>query len=288
MASPGGERDPQRENLMQRRLRKARGEEVDDVIEDVAVYPDDDHPRDLGIPMPRGGYGGGDGCARATLYVVLGALAALLIGIFALNQFLGGIGRIFQPPDLRPIIATPTPVVLSSAAVVQRIQAISRLETASYTVQTVIEVSQSQGNPIFDFFAGDALLLIARGTVVAGVDLSTVGVDDVSLSPDGRTVTVRLPPAEIFSTNLDSRGTRVYSRNRGWFAPENRDLETLARREAEAQILQAACEDGVLSKATSQAEAALRQFLGLVDGIEVVIVTAPPGPCGVPTTPTAP
>lgn len=149
----------------------------------------------------------------------------------------------------------------------------------------MIEVNQSQGDPLFDFFAGDALLLIARGTVVAGVDLGTLGADDVTVSPDGRTITITLPPASIFSANLDNAGTRVYSRNRGWFAPENLDLETLARQQAEAEIPQAACEDGVLSKATMQAATTLRQLLGLLDGAEIVIVTAPPEQCAAPSLP---
>ncbi len=280
MADYDHEPSPRPENLMQRRLRKARGEAVDDTLDDLLVY-DDERPVVPGLYRPRVAYGSG-GCAQATLYLVLGALAALLIGVFVFNQLLGGVARAFQPPDLGTIIATPTPTLITSAAVVQRIQSLSRLETAAYTVQTVIDVNQSQGNPLFDFFAGDALLLIARGTVVAGVDLGTLDADDVALSPDGRVITVSLPPATIFSANLDNAGTRVYSRNRGWFAPENRDLETLARQQAEAEILQAACEDGVLSKATLQAETTLRQLLGLLDSAEIVIVTAPPEQCRAP------
>lgn len=272
---------PPRENLMQQRLRKARGELIDDEFD---FY---DPP---GLPLPRpnsSGYGYGGGCARASLYLVLGGLAALLIGIFALNHFVSGLGRFFQPPNLGQIIATPTPMALSSGAVVQRIQALSQLETASYTVQTVIEVQQSQGNPLFDFFAGDALLLIARGSVVAGIDLGKVEATDVTLSPDGKTITVQLPPARIFSSHLDNAGTRVYSRNRGWFAPENKDLETLARQEAEAQILRTACEDGVLSKATEQARATVQQFLGLIEGVTIIVQSAPPAPCMGPGGPPA-
>ncbi|MGQ9926740.1 MAG: DUF4230 domain-containing protein [Chloroflexaceae bacterium] len=218
------------------------------------------------------------GCARAILYFVLGGLAALLI-IFALNQFVTGPGRFFQLPNLGQITPTPTPTILSSGALIQRIQALSRLETASYSVQTVIEVQQSQGNPLFDFFAGDALLLIARGSVVAGIDLGEIEAADVIPSPDGQTITVQLPPARIFSTTLDNTATRIYSRNRGWFAPANKDLETRARQEAEAEILRTACDGGVLSKATEYAEATLRQFLGLIEGVTIIVQTAPPAGC---------
>jgi hypothetical protein len=273
-----------RENLMQRRLRKARGEEVDD---DPEPYDDGDDegytPRRLG-----GGYGGpraayppatGGGCAQAALYLTVGGLLALIVVGLFLSRAIGDLGQLFEPPSVAEILATPTPEIISGAAVVQRIQQLSRLETASYTIETVIEVNQSQGNPIFDFFAGDALLLIAHGTVVAGVDLGALEPNDVTVAPDGSPITVRLPPAEVFATTLDNSRTRVYSRDRGWLAPDNVDLETLARQEAEARILQAACEDGVLSKATLQAEDALRQFLGLVDDAEIVIIPAAPGAC---------
>jgi hypothetical protein len=275
---------PRRQSLMEQRLRKARGEEVDDTYDTYDTYDDDDDaPRSFGGGYDSGGYGrSGGGCATAVLYLALGALVALLVGWLLIDQVAGGLGRLLQPPPIAQLLATPTPEVITGAAVVQRIQQLSRLETSSYTIQTVIEVKQSQGNPIFDFFAGDALLLIAHGTVTAGVDLSTLQPDAVTVSADGRQISLRLPPAQILGTTLDNSRTRVYSRDRGWFAPENPNLESLARQEAEAQILQAACDDGILGKATTAAEASLRQFLGLVDDAEVVVITAPPAQCAAP------
>lgn len=280
------ERPRRRESMMEQRLRKARGEEIEDNLDAVGGYDDDyDAPRSFGGGYSSGGYGpAGGGCARAALYLILGALASLLVGAFLLNQVAGGLGRIFQPPSINQLIATPTPQIISGAAVVQRIQQLSRLETSAYTVQTVIEVTQSQGNPIFDFFAGDALLLIAHGTVTAGVDLGTLQPEDVTVAADGSQITLRLPPAQIFDTTLDNSRTRVYSRDRGWFAPENANLESLARQEAEAQILRAACDDGILTKATDEAETSLRQFLGLVDDTQVVVIAAPPAACAAPET----
>lgn len=286
MSNEPYDENSRRESLMQRRLRKARGEDVADDL-DALDYPD--RPLSLGnYPPPRirGRSDGLSGCSQVTLFLGLGVLVTLLIAMLLFGRTLSGIGQFFsngpQLPDIREIIVTPTPQIVSSAAVVQRVRQLNRLETASYTIQTVIEINQSQGNPVLDFFAGDALLLIAQGTVVAGLDLSELSSDDVTVAPDGRTITLRLPPAQIFSIMLDNEATRVYSRNRGWFAPENKDLETQARQQAEQQILQAACEDGIMSKANVQAEQAMRQFLGLIDGVEVNIVSALPLPCSAP------
>lgn len=278
-----------RENMMQRRLRRARGEELDDPADDFYA---EERPRGYARPAYRPPVYGpsGGGCATATLYVVVGAIAALLIVFFFLNRAAGSIGEAIGSavpdiPDVAQIIATPTPQIISGAAVVRRIQALSQLETAEYTIERVIDVSQGSNIPVIgDFLAGDELLLIAHGDVVAGINLAALGPEDVTVSPDGRTVTVRLPPVQILRFGLDSQQTRVYSRDRGIFAPDNKDLETLARQRAEQEILQAACEDGIMQKATDEAQGAMRQFLGLLDVDEVVVQTAPPGPCAAPAS----
>jgi hypothetical protein len=280
-----------RENIMQQRLRKARGEEIDEDLGGGPYDHDDDDgvPRTFGrsAPPPRFSgppRGGGGGCAAPVLYVVLGALAALLVVVIFFNQTLGGIGSLLSGvPNLATIVVTPTPVIRSGAAVIQRIQELSRLETASYTIEQVIDVRQDSNIPIVgNILASDALLLIAHGTVVAGVDLGQLDAGAVTISPDGRTISLRLPPVQIFDSHLDSSKTRVYSRDRGWLAPDNKDLETQARQEAEQRILQAACEDGVMSRATDEAEKSLRQFLGLLDYDEVVVIPSAPAACAAP------
>ncbi len=277
------------ENIMQQRLRKSRGEEIGEEIDDDRYDDDDDGgvPRTFGrvsaSPRFSRDLRGGGGCAPATLFLAFGALLCLLVVVFYVNQTAKGFGSFFGGvPSLATIIQTPTPVIRSGAAVIQRIQQLSRLETASYTVEQVIDVRQGQGNPVFDFFAGDNLLLIAHGTVVAGVDLNKLDAGAVTISPDGRTITLRVPPVQIFDSHLDSSKTRVYSRDQRILAPENKDLETQARIEAERQILQAACEDGVMSRATDEATKSLRQFLSLLDYNTVDVIASTPAACVAP------
>ncbi|WP_322489836.1 DUF4230 domain-containing protein [Chloroflexus sp.] len=202
------------------------------------------------------------------------------LGVFWLSQRLNALGSLVPNPQV--IVQTPTPQIISSAAVVQRIQQLSRLETSKYTIERVIDIRQGSNIPIIgDWLAGDALLLIAHGTVVVGVDLSQLTPDAVTVSPDGKQITVWLPPVQVLSATLDNSKTRVYSRDRGLFAPENPNLETMARKAAEQQILQAACEDGIMEQGTRNAELALRQFLGLMDGVVVEVNTSPPAECKV-------
>jgi hypothetical protein len=291
MSDDYDERRPRRDNLMQQRLRRARGEAYEDDLDDVGLYDDDDDDRPRGFAPAGGGYAprpaGGSGCALGVLYLLLGALLTLLIGGFFFNRALNRLGEALPAiPEIQQIIATPTPQIITGAAVVQRVQQLSRLETAAYTIERVIDIRQGSNIPVVgDFLAGDALLLIAHGNVTAGVDLSRLGPEAVTVSPDGTQVTLQLPPAEIFQATLDNSKTRVYSRDRGIFAPDNPNLETQARQEAEQQILQAACEDGIMLKATQNAEQAVTQLLGLFEFAQITVVPSSPAACGVEAAP---
>jgi hypothetical protein len=60
---------------------------------------------------------------------------------------------------------------LSQPTVVDRIQRLQRIETVVYTMDKL--VTGAKENPIFpDFLAGDRLLLMVHGEVVAGIDFS--------------------------------------------------------------------------------------------------------------------
>jgi hypothetical protein len=271
-------RPRRRPPIIEQRLRRSRGEVLAD-FDDDDYY--DERPVRRGRRYAPAPAGGGGGCAQATLYIVLGGLIVLLIGMFALNQAAGQIGSMLpDAPDISTLVITPTPQIVTGAAVVQRIQQLNRIETASYTIERVIDVRQASSVPVIgDLLASDELLLIAHGTVVAGIDLSELTPDSVVVTPDGSRITMSLPPVRVFSSALDNEQTRVYSRERGIFAPDNKDLETLARQNAEAQILQAACEGGIMQEATESAKRSIEQFLRLMGFTDVLVTTAAPATC---------
>ncbi len=216
-------------------------------------------------------------------YVLIGALtfifAASLLGA---GLVLGGgsalVDRLLSGFGLIPAVTAP-PTVISGEAVMQEIRQISRLETTTYTIERVIEVRQS--DPVWpDWLRGDRLLLIANGTIVAGVDMGQVQASDVTVSPDGKSVTVKLPPVQIFNRDsiLNNQKTRVYDRQQGLLAPTNNDLETQARQAAEGQLLQAACDEGIMQHATDDAQQSVSKMLSLLK----MQVTVQPGavpPC---------
>jgi hypothetical protein len=147
---------------------------------------------------------------------------------------------------------------VSQPTVVDRIQRLQRLETVVYTMDKL--VTGAKENPIFpDFLAGDRLLMMVHGEVVAGIDFSSLKPGDVRV--DGRYVHLRLPASQVFSARLDSAKTRVYSRQTGLLVPTDPNLETQVRQEAERQLQEAALADGILRTAQQNAASTISSLL---------------------------
>jgi hypothetical protein len=147
---------------------------------------------------------------------------------------------------------------VSQPTVVDRIQKLQRLETVVYTLDKI--VTGAKENSIFpDFLAGDRLLMLVHGEVVAGIDFSNLKPGDVRV--DGRAIHLHLPAPEVFRTRLDSEKTRVYSRQTGLLVPSDPNLETQVRQEAERQLQAAALADGILATAQKNAVSTLTSLL---------------------------
>lgn len=156
------------------------------------------------------------------------------------------------------VMGRPVRFNVSSPTVVEMIQKLSRLETVEFSLDKIVE-GERQSAYLPDFLAGDKLLLVAHGEVVAGIDLGQLKAGDVVVSGD--TVHVHLPTAQIFTTRIDNRRTRVYSRTTGLLVASDPNLESDVRQTAEQQIAQAASDDGILDKARQNARTSVTALL---------------------------
>jgi len=195
--------------------------------------------------------------------IVLALVAGLFVGVV----FAGSVGWLMLSRDsgwslLSHVWSSVTGRVLSidvsQPTVVDRIQRLQRLETVVYTMDKL--VTGAKENPIFpDFLAGDRLLMMVHGEVVAGIDFSGLKPGDVRLN--GREVHLHLPTSQVFSTRLDSAKTRVYSRQTGLLVPTDPNLETEVRQEAERELQAAALADGILQTAQQNAASTITSLL---------------------------
>jgi hypothetical protein len=192
---------------------------------------------------------------------------ALIIGLFLGILSVGSIGwlmlsrnsgRVLLSHVWSAVTGRTLTIDVSQPTVVDRIQRLQRLETVVYTMDKL--VTGAKENPIFpDFLAGDRLLMMVHGEVVAGIDFSNLKMGDVQV--DGKQIHLHLPASQVFRTRIDSAKTRVYSRQTGLLVPTDPNLETQVRQEAERQLQEAALGDGILRTAQQNAASTISSLL---------------------------
>jgi hypothetical protein len=188
------------------------------------------------------------------LGTLLGAiLTVVLVG--ALVWLSTGLGLFHLISNLRGGRAQ---INVDQPTVVRQIQQLQRLETVSYTMDKIIS-GEHDNAYLPKFLAGDRLLLVVHGEVVAGINLAGVQPGDVLIQ--GHKISIHLPAAEVFSTRIDNARTRVYSRDTGLFSSPDPNLESEVREEAERQLRQAALQDGILKTAADNARSTISGML---------------------------
>jgi hypothetical protein len=184
---------------------------------------------------------------------------AVRVGLAAL--FVACVGGAFYVGTRTPQGAGAAVSMRPTATVVLAVRDLSRLESASYHVEKVVELTDAQSKLFGMVEAKDAILLVAVGDVVAGVDLSKLSDADVRADDVAHSVRVTLPAPEVFSASLDEPQTHVYERRTDVLATRNEKLEGLARSEAEKQMRQAAIDEGILARAKANAERTVRGLM---------------------------
>lgn len=151
----------------------------------------------------------------------------------------------------------------NTASVLLAVRALARLETIGYHMERIIDL-KNRSPLLFGLVAADdAILLVAAGDVIAGIDLAKMTDRDVTLTEQRRLrgVRLRLPAPEILSASLDNRRTYVHSRKTDLLAQRGDQIESRARQLAERAIRDAAVDAGILNRARQSAEQTLSMLM---------------------------
>lgn len=170
------------------------------------------------------------------------------------------------PTSTPTFTPTPTP---TPRVIINHVQALGRLETSRYMLSTVIDLKREPNDWWEKLFGTDAILLVAEGEVVAGIDMTAITPQDILVSGDS--VSIVLPPAEILYSKLDNQHTYVYSRTKPPFRPPDETLEGEARQKAEQAMLNRAIEGGILKDAEANARARVESFLRMLGFTQVTV-----------------
>ena len=221
----------------------------------------------------------------------------------AIGGLLLALGAIFMLWQSKQSSKDPKIVTVSREGVVSKIQNLNRLETVAYNVDTII-TSQREGSWQRLWQDEQKGLFIARGRVLAGVDLSKLGEEMVQITPptaaqiqaakqaaidsgnDNTPITlmpnimITLPPSEVLAVYLDN--IEVYDWQSGLFGMLKADPNILKEAQASAkrEVLESACQSGVMTTAEQNAKEQVKQLFAMT-GATVTVTSQGAGACQV-------
>jgi hypothetical protein len=156
----------------------------------------------------------------------------------------------------------------SQPALLTSIQDISQYHAAVGNFEVLLDV-EDDVPWLPDVLAGRRTLFVAAGSVDAYVDMSGLSDGDLVTSPDGTTVSIRLPEAELANPNLDQERSYLFSQDRGAFErvsdafvlPEQSEFY----QEAETRMTAAAEESELREQASENTRAMLTGMFASLD-----------------------
>ncbi len=191
----------------------------------------------------------------------LGILAMLIVIFVVLRPFLFN-------------MVSPTPRITSTPVILQQVQTLSQLVTVKYVMEKVVDLTDLQPfkEAIIPGSGENRVVILAHGVVLAGANLEELTESDIH--PDGKKISIRLPPARILAKFLDDKQTKVLEVKTGLFRRFDKDLEQNARAQAVDEIMRAARDGGILKDADVRAREQFTNLLHLL-GFEDVEFVSP-------------
>lgn len=183
----------------------------------------------------------------------IGRVVAVVVAVVAVLMWL-----VAQVPNLNPFASETRD--RTGPAMLQSVRDLSQYHAAEGDFQVVVDVEHDVAW-VPDIIAGNRTLFVARGSVSAYIDFSTLKDKALTVDEEKKTVQVRLPAPKLAKPNIDQEHTYLYSQDRGVWDRVKSLFEEGDQREfyvlAEKRIGDAAKEAGL----TARAERNTRQML---------------------------
>jgi hypothetical protein len=178
----------------------------------------------------------------------LAILLVLTAFVLVAGIFLGFFSRLL-------LSAVQGPQFANTPTIVQQVRTLSELVTVQYVVEKVVILEDIKWIAVL---GESRVLMVAHGKVNAGIDLSQIGPDDISIS--GKSITVKLPQSKIMDVFLDESQTRVIERTTGLLRTFDKDMEQTARQNAVDDIRRSARYGGITKEADKRARLQLENL----------------------------
>ncbi|MCS6824776.1 MAG: DUF4230 domain-containing protein [Cytophagaceae bacterium] len=172
-------------------------------------------------------------------------------------------------PGLSGFLNSKDSTVITHNMIVERIEAMGKLELTKYYIKDVIEHEKK-----VKWGLDRKAVLIISGEVVGCVDLKKV--DSTMIKVSKEKIIVTLPYPEICYSKINHDQSKVYSIANGLFEMDKSGLIDEAYKLAESNLTQAALKMGIYEQTKANAKVVLKPLLEQVGGKPVEIVFAEP------------
>jgi len=209
---------------------------------------------------------------RLIRFIVL--MVLILVGIYAMQ-------RIKLLPSFSDIFKSQPVEIDNTVILVKEINNLAQLITISAYNEIAID-SVKKGwslfnNPLIPSLlnlpnlkkADHKLVLIGKGKILAGVNLSKLTATDVHIEKDS--VSLILPKAEIFQVILNPSGFEVFEETGTWTDEEVKAVKIKLRDELVANAMQ----ENILPKSGTRAVAIMENFLRAAGFKKVTVIVRP-------------
>lgn len=181
-------------------------------------------------------------------------------------------------PSVKDIFAPKAVVIDETPVLVKDIKSIGQLITYSFFDEVVADSAiLSRGASFVNAFnmlapvallpsAEKQLVLIGRGKVLAGIDLSML--TDTSIMVKNDTITLFLPKPAILAAILNPANFEIFIEKGNWSNEEVTQVKLKARRKMEERALQ----QNILEKAGKKAAAVMRDLMYNMGYKKVIIL----------------
>jgi hypothetical protein len=205
--------------------------------------------------------------------LLLIVLVAFACGLFASTQ------------DFFAVLLGSIRSTINVESVLTDVQQLAQLTSIRYTYENRITAAR-EVPALLAIAYGQELTMDAVGYVNAGVDLSTMTTDDITVT--NGVLLVVLPPVQLQDCFFNENLSQIVEQRSAMFAQYPEDLQIAARRIAIDRFRSSALENGILEDARAQAETAVGALLSLAAPVTVseIRVTSRPYDVNAPLPPT--
>jgi hypothetical protein len=164
-------------------------------------------------------------------------------------------------PSFRDFLKSQPIRIAETPLKVEQVRELSELSTYVSLDEVVVDSTRAVQNPLGKLFSNplgpqqDQLVLVVRGQVKAGVDLSAL--PESAIVRTGDSVSIQLPRAKIIDVIVNPSGTETFIESGEW----NTEASGALVRKAGEKMKYRAISEGILGKADARARSVIENLV---------------------------